>query len=226
MDLPAEVKRRVFTDRKDSLPPIKVVKKETFLFEYAMYTKDHSFIKIIRKAVAGMVVRQPAFTCCTRGTTDAGTPAWETDYSSLSVPVSPELNAQEGIVKILTDYLIQVSKVNNEVIEEVIQLTCSDQNGLLFAFFHLVELRVFNYHEELPNYEWDLPAKMRTSFNFNFVKTQFSFVQLQLCSASASTLFSFSFVQLQLQFCSASVLFSFSFTWSGTWLKVCLAGLW
>ena len=46
-----------------------------------------------------------------------------------------------------------------------------------------------------------------TSFNFNFVKTQFSFVQFQrqLCSA----LFSFSFAQLQLQLCSASALFSF-----------------
>ena len=70
----AEVKRRVFSNRKAPLPTIQLVKPGTFVFEYAMYTKDHSFIKIIRKAVAGMVVRQPAFTCCTRGTTDAGTP--------------------------------------------------------------------------------------------------------------------------------------------------------
>ena len=125
-----------------------------------MYTKDHSFIKIIRKAVVGMEVRQPAFTCCTRGTTEAATPASETDYSSLSVPVSPELNAQEGIHRILTEYL-QVSKVDNELIEEVIECTFSTTNGLFVEFILEVEAKVFNQHDDLPEYPGDIPAKVK-----------------------------------------------------------------
>ena len=105
----------MFSNRKTPLPSIKLVKKGTFLFEYAMNTKDHSFIKIIRKAIAGMIVRQPAFTCCTRGTTEGGTPTSETDYSSLTVQASPVQTAQDEIQRILRDYL-QVSEVDNELI--------------------------------------------------------------------------------------------------------------
>ena len=62
-----------------------------------------------------MVVRQPDFTCCTRGTTEAGKPAWNTDDSSLAVPEDPWLNAASSIKKILADYLIQISKVDDIV---------------------------------------------------------------------------------------------------------------
>ena len=146
------------SNRKASKPPIQVVNKDTFLFEYAMYIKDRSFIGNIRKAVAGMVVRQPGFTCCSRGTSDAGIPAWDTDYSSLSDQGSPEPNAQAAILKILTDYLIQVSKVANDVKEEVIKYTFDD--GLFIAFITEVEKKVFNNFEDLPNYDWDNKAKM------------------------------------------------------------------
>ena len=122
--IPAEVKKRVDSNRKASVPIIKVVKKETFLFEYAMYTKDHSFINVIRKAVAGMIVRQRTFTCCSRGTSEGGLPTSETDLSSLTVQASPVQTAQEEIQRILRDYL-QVSEVDNELIEEVIECTFS-----------------------------------------------------------------------------------------------------
>ena len=141
------------SNRKASKPPIQVVNKDTFLFEYAMYIKDRSFIGNIRKAVGGMVVRQPGFTCCSRGT-----PAWDTDYSSLSDQGSPESNAQVATLKILTDYLIHVSKVANDVKEEVIKYTFD--NGLFIAFITEVEQKVFNHFEDLPNYDWDNKAKM------------------------------------------------------------------
>ena len=81
-----------------------------------------------------MVVRQPDFTCCTRGTTEAGKPARNTDFSSLTVPVNPELNAAPSVKMILTDYLTQVSKVDNNVKEQVIDYTFNDDIGLLALF--------------------------------------------------------------------------------------------
>ena len=83
------VKKRVESNRKASKPTIQVVNKDSFSYEYAVYQKDRSFIGNIRRAIAGMVFRQPDFTCCTRGTTEAGKPARDTDYSSLTVPVDP-----------------------------------------------------------------------------------------------------------------------------------------
>ena len=88
--------------------------------------------------------------------------------------MSPELNAQEAIVTILTDYLIHVSKVDNEVKEEVIKYTCTDE-GLLVAFIREVEQRVFNNYEDLPNYEWD--PKARTSILQNDPKIKSSSCQ-------------------------------------------------
>ena len=79
----AEVTRRVWSNRRAPLPNLPLVKPGNLLFEYAMYTKDHSFINTIRKAVAGMIVRQRAFTCCSRGTSGGGLPTSEADLSSL-----------------------------------------------------------------------------------------------------------------------------------------------
>ena len=52
----AEVKKRMFSNRRKSVPNPELVKPDTLLFEYAMYTKDHSFINAIKIAVAGMIV--------------------------------------------------------------------------------------------------------------------------------------------------------------------------
>ena len=87
--IPAVVKKRVESNRKAPGTTIQVVKKDSFLYEYAVYQKNRVFIGNIRRSIAGMVVRQPDFTCCTRGTTEAGKPARDTDYSSLTVPVDP-----------------------------------------------------------------------------------------------------------------------------------------
>ena len=151
--IPAVVKKRVESNRKASGTPIQVVKKETFLFEYAVYQKDRIFIGNIKRSIAGMVVRQPDFTCCTRGTTEAGKPARNTDYSSLSVPVDPELNAAPSVKMILTDYLTQVSKVENSVKEQVIDYTFNENTGLFKSFVHRLEQKVFDQHEGLPDYE-------------------------------------------------------------------------
>ena len=156
--IPALWKKRMESNRKVSKQHIPVVNKDTFLFEYAMYIKDNSFIGNIRKAVAGMVVRQPGFTCCSRGTSDAGKPAWDTDHSSLSDQGIPKPNEQAAILQILSDYLIQVSKVANDVKEEVIKYTFD--NGLFSAFITEVEQKVFNNFEDFPNYDWDNKAKM------------------------------------------------------------------
>ena len=128
----------MYSNRKAPLTNPKVVKPGTFLFEYAMNTKDNSFIKIIINAVAGMMVKQPEFTCCPRGTTAVGTPTIEADFSFHAALADPVLNAQVGIQRILTDYL-QVNTVNNEVIEEVIECTFSDRNGFFLAFIRDVE---------------------------------------------------------------------------------------
>ena len=149
------VKKRVESNRKASGMTIQVVKKDSFLYEYAVYQKNRVFIGNIRRAIAGMVVRQPDFTCCTRGTTEAGKPARDTDYSSLTVPMDPELNAVSSIMMILSDYLIQVSKVSNDEKEQVIDYTFNDDIGLFSSFFRDVERRVFDNHEGLPDYEWN-----------------------------------------------------------------------
>ena len=107
----------MYSNRKALLTNPKVVKPSTFLYEYAMNTKDNSFIKFIINAVAGRMVKQPDFACCPRGTTAVGSPTIIADSSSHADLENPVLNAQEGIKRILTDYL-QVNTVNNEVIEE------------------------------------------------------------------------------------------------------------
>ena len=156
----AEVKKRMWSNRRASAPNPESVKPDTLLFEYAMYTKDHSFINAIRKAVAGMIVRQRTFTCCSRGTSGGGLPTSEADLSSLSVQASPVQTAQEVIQKILGDYL-QVSKVDNDMIESVMECTFAETNGLFADFISDVEQKVFNKHEDLPAYEWDIPAKVK-----------------------------------------------------------------
>ena len=150
----------MYSNRKAPLPTSKVVKPGTFLFEYAMNTKDTSFIKFIINAVAGMMVKQPEFACCPRGTTSDGTPTIGADFSFHAALVDPMLNAQVGIQRILTDYL-QVNTVNNEVTEEVIEYAFSDQNGFFLAFIRDVETRIFMQHEDLPDYEWDSQAKLK-----------------------------------------------------------------
>ena len=70
--IPAVIKKRLESHRKAPGNPIQVFKKETFLYEYAVYQKERYFVSNIKDSIAGMVVRQPDFTCCTRGTTEAG----------------------------------------------------------------------------------------------------------------------------------------------------------
>ena len=50
---------------------------------------------------------------------------------------------------------------DNEVIEEVMECTFSETNGLFAGFISEVETKVFNKHEDLPAYEWDISAKVK-----------------------------------------------------------------
>ena len=155
----AEVRKRVYSNRKALLTNPKVVKPSTFLYEYAMNTKDNSFIKFIISAVAGRMVKQPDFACCPRGTTAGGTPTIEADFSFHAVLVDPMLNAQVGIKMILKGHL-QANAVNTEMIEEVIECTFSEQNGFFLNFIQDVESRILMSIEDLPAYEWDEKSKM------------------------------------------------------------------
>ena len=49
--IPAVVKKRVESNKKASGTPIQVVKKETFLYEYAVYQKDRYFIDNIKNDI-------------------------------------------------------------------------------------------------------------------------------------------------------------------------------
>ena len=60
-----------------------------------------------------------------------------------------------------TDYLIQVSEVDNNVKEQVIDYTFNDDIGLFNSFIRNVEQKVFDQHEGLPDYEWNV--RVRTS---------------------------------------------------------------
>ena len=129
-----------------------------------MYTKDHSFINAIRVAVAGMIVSQKTFTCCQKGTSGGGLPTClptsETDDSSPAVQVGLVQTAQEVIEPTLRDYL-QVSKVASGMIEMVMERTFSDTDGLFIELISDVEQKVFNTHEDLPAYAWDISAKVK-----------------------------------------------------------------
>ena len=129
------------------------------MYEYAVYQKDRYFIDNIKTSVAGMIVRQPNFTCCTRGTTAAGLPAWNADDTSLTVPENPWLNAVDSVKKILADYLIHTSKVDDNTKEQVINYTFGDDDNIFKVFIHDVERKIFNQFKGLPNYDWDLEAK-------------------------------------------------------------------
>ena len=63
--------------------------------------------------------------------------------------MDPELNAASSIRMILSDYLIQVSKVSNDEKEQVIDYTFNDDIGLFNTFIHDVERRVFDNQEGL-----------------------------------------------------------------------------
>ena len=145
----------MFSNRRAAAPNPHLVKPETLLFEYAVYTKDHSFINAIRNAVAGMIVSQKTFTCCSRGTSREGSPTClptsETDDSSPAGQVSLVQTAQAVIKQLLGDHL-QVSKVANDVIELVMECTFAETNGLFADFISDVEQKVFNKHEDLPVY--------------------------------------------------------------------------
>ena len=83
------VKKRLFTNRSEPVPNHELAHPDTLLFEYAMYTKDHSFINAFRAAVAGMIVSNETFACCVRGTSkETGLPiqpSSETDESPSAV---------------------------------------------------------------------------------------------------------------------------------------------
>ena len=68
--------------------------------------------------------------------------------------------AQAVIKQLLGDHL-QVSKVASDMIELVMECTFAETNGLFADFISDVEQKVFNKHEDLPAYEWDLQAKVK-----------------------------------------------------------------
>ena len=160
----AEVKKRVFTNRRKSAPNPELVNPDTLLLEYAMYTKDHSFINAIRVAVAGMIVGNKTFACCLRGTSKESflpiQPTSETDDSSQTVQASRMQTAQVMVKGIIRDYL-QVSKVSDDMIEQVEERTFSEPNSLFLELVTDVEQKVFSKYEDLPAYDWDPQAKVR-----------------------------------------------------------------
>ena len=160
----AEVKKRLHSKRREAAPQPELVKPETLLYEYAMYTKDCSFINAIRTAVVGMIVNKKTFACCVRGTSkETGLPTEPhspIDDSSPIVQAGLVQTAQVMVEGIVRDYL-QVSKVANELIEQVMASTFSQPNGLFLDLVTEVEQKVFNKYEDLPDYDWDTPAKNR-----------------------------------------------------------------
>ena len=160
----AEVKKRLFTNRRTPAPNPELVKPGTLLYEYALYTKDYSFINAIRVAVVGMIVSKKTFACCVRGTSkETGLP-----IEPLSPTVDSSPTAEAGHVQtaqvmvkgIIRDYL-QVSKATHDIIEQVMECTFPDSNGLFLDLVTDVEQKVFNNYGDLPAYDWDPPAKVR-----------------------------------------------------------------
>ena len=148
--IPAVIKKRLESHRKAPGNPIQIVKKEIFLYQYAVYQKDRYFIDNIKDSIAGMLVRQPDFTCCTRGTSAAGLPTWNADETQLTVPENPWLNAVNPIKQILVDYLINKSNVDDNTKEQVINYTFGDNEGIFKAFIHNVEKRIFDTYKGFP----------------------------------------------------------------------------
>ena len=153
----AEVRRRIHTDRKRPAPnPAQgLVKPESFLYEYALYAKNHSFVEIVRKAIVGMIISDETFACCLRGTPSVpqpGTP--ETDGSSQTDRAGHIHTAQVMVEKIVRDYL-EKNKATDEMIEQVVGYTFSGTKGIFSGFITAVEQQVFNQYEGLPAYGWE-----------------------------------------------------------------------
>ena len=125
-----------------------------------MHQKDQDLIENIRVAIAGMVVRQPGFLCCIRGTTAGGLPIADAGATLLTVPDTPWLDSVNPVKQILTEYLA-TSNVTGDTTEEIINYTFEDNNGIFKAFIHKVEERIFDIHKGLPTYEWNEEAKKK-----------------------------------------------------------------
>ena len=78
---------------------------------------------------------------------------------ALLVPTNPWLNAVNPVKQILAVYLINMSNVDVNTKEQVINYTFGDDEGIFRAFINNVEQRIFDEFKGLPTYEWDLKAK-------------------------------------------------------------------
>ena len=159
-----EVKKRLYTNRRRPEPKPDLVKPGTLLYEYAMYSKNHSFIDAIRVAVVGMIVSRKTFACCVRGTSkETGLPTEPlspTDDSSPTVRAGHVQTAQVMVTGIIRDYL-QASKATNDMIEQVMECTFSNPNGLFLELVTAVEQQVFNHYVDLPAYDWNPTDKVK-----------------------------------------------------------------
>ena len=155
--IPAVLKKRLDSHRKQPWTSKQVIKRETFLYEYAVYQKDRYFIDNIKDSIAGMVVRQPGFLCCANGTSAAGLPTGDAGVTLLTVPETPWLNAVNPVKKILADYLTS-SNVDDNTKEEIINYTFENNEGIFKAFIHN---RIFDTYKGLPTYEWNEEAKKK-----------------------------------------------------------------
>ena len=99
-----------------------------------MYQKDQDFVENIRIAIAGMMVRQPGFLCCIRGTTAGGLPIADAGATLLTVPDTPWLALINPVKMILTEYLA-TSNVNGNTTEEIMNYTFENNNGIFKAFY-------------------------------------------------------------------------------------------
>merc|ERR1712030_94252 len=158
----AEVKRRIHTDRRKPAPnPAQgLVKPGNFLYEYALYAKDHSFTEAIRQGIAGMIVSDKTFACCLRGTPSVPQPGLtpETDGSSQIDQASHIQTVQVVVKRIIRGYL-QDSKATDEMIKQVVECTFSEPKGIFSDFIKVVEQKIFDKYEDLPAYDWSQKAR-------------------------------------------------------------------
>ena len=85
-----------------------------------------------------MVVRQPGFLCCIRGTTAGSLPIADAGGPVLTVPETPCQDSVGPVKRILTEYLT-TNKVNDNTMEEILNYTFEDNNCIFKAFVHEVK---------------------------------------------------------------------------------------
>ena len=107
-----------------------------------------------------MVVRQPGFLCCLRGTSADGLPIIDAGPTLLTVPDTPWINLVIPVKRILTEYLT-TNNATGDTMEDIIDYTFKTSDSIVKPFIHELERRIFEPHKGLPTYEWNEEAKKK-----------------------------------------------------------------